>query len=168
MEVVVQDASTLLNLLKSGLLSSAVESLELRILTTDLVAAEIRSPREGFDQAVSKDWIEIRSFSPLELLELASERQAAKGLSLQDVSVVALARTTGCPLFSSDGPLRTYAHRCELIVHGELWILDQLVAKKFFTPAQAVEKLRLMIEHKARLPQKEVQARIAKWTAFPL
>lgn len=164
MEVVVQDASTLLNLLKSGLLSSAVESLELHILTTDLVAGEIRSPRKEFDQAVSKGWIEIRVFSPLELLQLAAERQSAKGLSIQDVSVVALARSVGCPLFSSDGPLRAYAHRCKLIVHGELWILDQLVARKFLTPAQAAASLNLMLVHKARLPQKEVDTRIAKWT----
>jgi len=108
MDVVVQDASTLLNLLKSGLLQCAVETLELHILTTDLVAAEIKSPKAAFDAAVSRGWIEVRSFSALELIGLATERQNAKGLTIQDVSVVALARTVGCPLFSSDGPVRNY------------------------------------------------------------
>ncbi|MEI7879768.1 MAG: hypothetical protein WCI95_02725 [bacterium] len=165
MEVVVQDASTLLNLLKSGLLQCAVEALELHILTTDLVAAEIKSPKAAFDAAVSRGWIEVRSFSALELIGLATERQKAKGLSIQDVSVVALARTVGCPLFSSDGPLRTYAHQCQLIVHGELWILDQLVSRKFLRPDEAAGKLKKMMENKARLPPKEVQGRIDKWTA---
>ena len=165
MDVVVQDASTLLNLLKSGLLQCAVEALELHILTTDLVAAEIKSPKVAFDAAISRGWIEVRSFSALELIGLATERQKAKGLSIQDVSVVALARTVGCPLFSSDGPVRNYAARCNLTVRGELWILDQLVGRKSLQPVEAADKLEMMMENKARLPMKEVQERIAKWTA---
>lgn len=165
MQVVVQDASTLLNLLKSGLLECAVNSLGLHILATDLVAAEIKTQRNIFDQAVLLGWIEIKSSSPLELLNLAIERQKAKALSIQDVSAVALARTVGCPLFSSDGPVRNYAARCNLTVRGELWILDQLVSMEALKPVEAANKLNKMLENKARLPMKEVHERISKWTA---
>ena len=165
MNVVVQDTSTLLNLLKTGLMRQTVECLGLHVLTTDLVAREVVSQKAAFDISVTNGWIEIRTLSALEVVALVTESQRAKGLSLQDVSVVSLARELKCPLFSSDGPLRKYAHACHIIVHGELWVLDQLVEDQHLPPADAARILRAMLTDKARLPPAEVASRLAKWDA---
>jgi predicted nucleic acid-binding protein len=163
MVVVVQDASTLINLLRSGLLAVAAEALELHILTTDLVAAEIRDPRLAFDTAIRDRHIEVRSLTGEALSALIEEHRKAAGLSVPDVSVVALARAERCPLFSSDGRVRGYAKQCEIIVHGELWILDRLVECGVLTPSAAREKLQEMLRHRARLPPMEVESRLARW-----
>ncbi|MBM4093241.1 MAG: hypothetical protein FJ276_28100 [Planctomycetes bacterium] len=163
MTIVVQDASTLINLLWSGLLTVAAEALELRILTTDLVAAEIREPRAEFEAAVRNQWVEVRDLSGDALLALVEERQRATGLSIQDVSVVALARAEVCPLFSSDARVRAYADKCDVIVYGELWILDRLVDRGALTPGEAAGKLQTMLRHAARLPRKEVEIRMDRW-----
>lgn len=168
MNVVVQDTSTLLNLLKAGLMRQTVECLGLHILTTDLVAREVVSQKEAFGTSVTNGWIEIRTLTATEVVALVVESQTAKGLTLQDVSVVSLARDLKCPLFSSDGPLRKYAHACHIIVHGELWILDRLVDNQHLSPADAARILRAMLADKARLPAAEVASRLAKWdTASP-
>jgi predicted nucleic acid-binding protein len=163
MDVVVQDASTLLNLLKCGLLLHAIEALNLHVLTTDLVAAEIRSPREAFDDAVRRTWVEVRESTGVQLLSLDKEKRTAKGMSLPDVSVVVLARTEKCPLFSSDGAIRAYAQKHGVAVYGELWILDQLVTCSRLSPTEAADCLRKMIEHGARLPKQEVATRLSRW-----
>lgn len=168
MTVVVQDASTLLNLLASGLLTHCVESLGLHILTTSLVAHEVVSQKNELDDAVSKNWVEIRTPSMEDLLKLHVEvtQRKAKGLTLQDVSAVDLARTMRCPIFSSDNLLRKYAKSFDLDVRGELWILDKLVEQSHITPAIAIEKITIMLDVcKARLPRKEVEIRITRWTA---
>jgi predicted nucleic acid-binding protein len=164
MKIVVQDASTLLNLLKSGLLRSAAKALGLHILTTDLVAEEIQEPRAEFDQAVVAGQVEIRDCTAAELQEIVEEQRGARELSLPDVSVITLARKTGCPLFSSDGPVRAYARKYELVVRGELWILDALVECGHLTPKQAAGKLQNMLALKARLPPEEVEIRMTAWT----
>lgn len=164
MDVVVQDASTLLNLLKSGLLRSAATALGLHILTADLVAMEIREPRKDFDRAVKAGQVDIRGCGPDELATLVKEQRPAKRLSLQDISVVVLARELKCPLFSSDGPVRKYATQQKIEVRGELWILDEMVAGGHMTRADAVNALRSMIKQKARLPKEEVDRRMTAWT----
>ena len=163
MDVVVQDASTLLNLLKCGLLLHAIEALKLHILTTDLVAAEIRSPRADFDAAVARKWVEVRECSGTQLINFVEERRTAKGMSLQDVSVVVLAREEKCPLFSSDGAVRDYAQKHGVAVHGELWILDQLVTCSRLSPDDAATHLREMVKQGARLPKHEVETRLSRW-----
>lgn len=163
MEVVVHDASTMINLLKSDLLRSAATALGLHILTTDLVAAEVREPRKEFDRAVTAGQVEIRGSGPEDLVAIVAEQRLARGLSLPDVSVVALARTAGCPLFSSDGPVRAYAIGQEIEVRGELWILDELVTGGHMTCVDATEALARMIEQKARLPKTEVEKRMMAW-----
>lgn len=165
MNVVVQDTSTLLNLLKTGLMRQTVECLGLHIFTTDLVAREVVSQKAAFVASVTKGWIEISTLTALEVVALVTERQKVKGLTLRDVSVVSLARDLKCPLFSSDGPLRAYAHACHIIVHGELWILDKLVDGQHLPPADAARFLRAMLADKARLPAAEVASRLAKWDA---
>lgn len=165
MTIVVQDASTLLNLLKSGLLREAARALKLHILTTDLVAAEIRDPRTEFDQAIRAGQVEIRDCTPYELQEIVEEQRGARELSLPDMSVIALARKNGYPLFSSDGPVRKYANRFEMEVRGELWILDALIHDKHLTKKQATTHLQIMLAQKARLPQAEVKKRLKAWGA---
>ena len=51
-----------------------------------------------------------------------------------------------------------------VIVYGELWILDQLIFRGAFTPRKAATKLREMLLHNARLPQREVDARMTRWS----
>jgi predicted nucleic acid-binding protein len=155
MNVVVQDTSTLLNLLKTGLIRQTVECLGLHIFTTDLVAREVVSQKAAFDTAVANGWIEIKNMTAIEVFALVTEQQKAKGLTLQDISVVSLARDLKCPLFSSDGPLRTYAHACRIIVHKD----------EHLQPAEAACILRAMLADKARLPAAEVTSRLTKWDA---
>ncbi len=137
MNVVVQDTSTIVNLLRAGLMQRVVVDLGLRVPTTDLVAHEVASPREAFLEAVACALIEVTTPIEDEVEALASEQRGVAGLTLQDLSVVWLARMLKCPLLSSDGRLRRYAQECSVTVHGELWLLDRLVGEGCMAPQDA-------------------------------
>lgn len=64
-------------------------------------------------------------------------------------------------------------NRCSLcpssyVVHGALWLLDQLIGEGIISKPQAYGALTFMLKAKARLPKEECEYRLHSWGAgFP-
>jgi len=82
---------------------------------------------------------------------------------LADVSCYLLAQETGRPLLTGDGKLRRQALRDGLQVRGALWLLDLMIEYHVIAPQQAAQALDHMLEHGARLPLSECEARLLHW-----
>jgi predicted nucleic acid-binding protein len=85
--------------------------------------------------------------------------------SLADVSCYLVAKTQGMPLLTGDSRLRKQAAKDGVLVHGALWLLDQLVAHELIATAHAAAALQAMLNAGARLPQAECAHRLAAWRA---
>jgi len=94
---------------------------------------------------------------------LDSERKY-RDLSINDISAFVLAKHLGIILITSDMPLRKFAEKQNVEVHGTLWVLDKLVEEyKLIAPNHGANALIKILKSKSRLPQDECEDRILKW-----
>ena len=83
-------------------------------------------------------------------------------LSLNDCSVLVLAEETpGSILLTGDRKLRNTASRVKIEVHGTLWVIDQMHARKIVEVSALLKALDIFKNDKAVfLPEGEIQKRI--------
>ena len=165
MKVAVQDANILIDLVEGGLLD-AWFLLRIETLTTDLVMHEIGDPaqRAMLDAYVRSGSLQIIELDPAQLASAAVLLASGpRGLTIQDCSVVTLAREREAVLITGDALLRRHAESIGVTVHRTLWILDRLVADGALGARVASEKLRLLMGKDRRLPQDECLCRIRQW-----
>ena len=65
----------------------------------------------------------------------------ASALSLSDLLSLQLAKDEGCLLLANDRALRKLASDRGVVVHGSLWVLDELVLGGLLTPSKASDAL---------------------------
>lgn len=135
-------------------------SLECAFLTTDIAFREVRTiPAVDLHNFGLK----IRGLDGKQVLEMFKLRGNYPALSMEDISVMVLARHTGAILLSGDGPLRRAARKEGVILHGSLWVLDILVAVGRLSPYKAIEAIEMMQQKGSRLPGEECDRRIRDW-----
>lgn len=166
MDIIVNDANILIDLLTVDLLGN-VCMLPWEVHTVDMVVEEITFPeqRKAVDQLIQSGKIKVYSFSPEEVLEIASEYNTiSNNISMEDVAVCRYARSGMFKLITGDRNLRKYAENKNLEVHGVLYIFDELVEKGIITREQGADKLAVLVSINTRLPKIEVARRIGQWT----
>ena len=86
-------------------------------------------------------------------------------LSIHDGFAYALAESRpGCILLTGDGPLRAFARKQKIEVHGILWVIDELYAHKISTTNTLHGALDLLAKDPAvRLPQDELAAYLKRY-----
>lgn len=135
--------------------------LPFSLCCTDFVLRELRDlPRD--DLVANGLIVEVMDHTSIAKLGVLSV--AHNNSSLADVSCYLLATETGRPLLTGDGRMRKQAVKDGLQVHGGLWLLDQMINHAVLQPAEAATALQLMLDHGARLPAGECQARLAAWS----
>jgi predicted nucleic acid-binding protein len=165
MRVIVQDASIIIDLAESELLE-AWFSLGIETLTTSLVWREVnrRSHKSQLRKFAKADKLQIVSISAEAMTEVVVLRYSLPpALTLQDASVLHLAQKSQGILLAGDDLLRKAATERNIAVHGQLWVLDQLVEKHAITPSTAGTALERLLKGKSRLPKAECDSRIKKW-----
>lgn len=136
--------------------------LPFSLCCTDFVLRELQDlPR---DDLVANGLI-VETMDDASVSKLILLRVAHNNSSLADVSCYLLASETGRPLLTGDGRMRKQAAKDGLQVHGGLWLLDQMVEHVVLQPMEAATALQLMLDHGARLPASECQARLTGWRA---
>lgn len=101
---------------------------------------------------------------PEALLRIGVLQELYAQPSFTDLSCLVLAEETGCKLLTGDNALRRAAEdQRTVIVHGTLWLLDQLIEYEILDSVRAAEALRLMLQSKARLPKAACEERLRKW-----
>ena len=98
----------------------------------------------------------------MEYLQL--QAMDANGLSVQDRSVLKLAKDRAARLLTGDGKLRRTARAQAVEVCGILWVFDALVEQAICARSDAVNKLRLLKDSNIRLPVNEIDKRIREWS----
>lgn len=86
-------------------------------------------------------------------------------LSIHDGFAYALAESRpGCILLTGDGPLRTFARRQKIEVHGVLWVIDELQAHAISTAGLLLAALRVLAsDPTVRLPSQELAAYLKRY-----
>lgn len=164
MKATVKDACVLIDLANGGLLEAWFQ-LGIETHTTDLVIRQVKS---------DEHWQAVSGFVKAGLLHVAtlSGEQMGRMLNelgglpvgIEDQTALFLAMDLDAILLTGDRRLRLEGLKRQVEVRGVLWILDQLVAKRVIAPRLAAEKLRVMLDEGARLPEDECRKRIREWS----
>jgi len=157
--VYISDTNIWIDFRNAGLLEHLFK-LPFTLCCTDFVLHEL----EDFphDQLLAHGLM-VESFDGPGVLRLLTLKTEHNNSSLADVSCYLLAQQTGRPLLTGDGKLRRQAQKDGLQVRGALWLLDLMIEHHVVASIQAAAALENMLEHGARLPSSECDARLSRW-----
>ncbi|MBC7252168.1 MAG: DUF3368 domain-containing protein [Anaerolineae bacterium] len=155
----VVDANILIDLHAGGLLRE-VFLLPFRLVAPDVIIAELYDPDGDMLLAYG---LESETLSGAQVLEVASLLARYRYVSANDLFALVLARALKAPLLTGDRHLRQVAEQEGILVHGTLWVLDEMVRLRVIAPPQAARALEQMLVQGSRLPQAECQARLRRW-----
>jgi len=163
-EIVIKDACVLFDLLDLNLMEEFYK-LDLIVYTTPQVIAEVTD-----EDQLSKVNVYIQSMKlKIDGNGLVDDVQFISdeypGLSFADSSVIELAIRKNCTVLSSDNTLRKISVKKKLIVHGMVWIIEELHRCEIISSENAIEKLRSYPEINQRAPKKEIDELIRKLTS---
>jgi predicted nucleic acid-binding protein len=166
MKIIIHDANVLIDLVAGDLLEPWCK-LKFRMMTTSLVWHEVnrKEQKPRLRRVVERGDFSVVPIGAEALAEVAIlQIDLPAGLSLEDASVLFLASHEGAILLTGDGALRRCASERGIAVHGMLWVLDQLVARKVLAAGVAADRLeRLQKVGLSRLPKEECNQRIRRW-----
>lgn len=164
--MVVLDSSCLIDLHKVRLLSCC-----LALPRQFGVPYPVR--HEEFLDFTEPDWA-LMERGGLQTLDLTSDQvtearecmQQHRGLSLIDCFCLILTQCFSAGiLLTGDALLRRVAMRCQLCVHGALWIVDQLQAHEICSRSRLIQALHCWEQDPAVfLPCQEIQKRLRQLT----
>jgi predicted nucleic acid-binding protein len=147
--------------LENGKILADVFSLPYQFFTTDFAVEEFIKPRWETLQDLG---LQTHGLEPEFMLELVRLREIHHQLSTIDLAALLLARALDACLVTGDQRLNELARAQGLLVHGVLWILDEMVIRHVLTTTQATIALQEMLDHGARLPDVECQKRFKRWS----
>ena len=153
------DANIIIDFASCGLLQDLFGA-GASIMTTDLVAEELRDPPGS---RVVELGLIVSPLSPAQLLTIQTLEAELPQTSIVDRSAYVLARSQGILLLTGDAALRAHAQRLGLEVHGTLYLLDELVDMGLLEPSRAADALGTMLVSGSRLPQSECTQRLRRW-----
>ncbi len=157
----VVDANILIDLHVGGMLREAF-SLSMQPVAPDVVIGELEVS-DG--KRLLEYGLGSRTLSGEQVQEVVRLRARYRAVSANDLFALVLARALHVPLLTGDRHLRKAAKRESVIVHGTLWLLDEMVRGRVITPLRAAQALEQMLGHGRRLPLTECQRRIERWRA---
>jgi predicted nucleic acid-binding protein len=160
--VFVSDTNIWIDFDRIGLLNELF-ALPFQYCTTDFAAEELQQPNA---EDLIKRGLAVKSTAPETVLKIQAMFEKYSRPSLVDISCLVLAEETGCKLLTGDQALRNAAeNEGNVVVHGTLWLLDQMVLHKTLTRKKAAVSLQLLLDTGARLPVAACEERMKKWTA---
>lgn len=161
-DIIVNDSSCLIDLRKCGLLTTALLLPFRFVVALPLLTAELHD----FNAA---DWDDLKARG-LEVIDLSPDQVGRAfalmglypGLSPYDCFSLALAETTeGAMLLTGDQQLRTRADGLGVVVHGVLWISDEIEKAATMPLADLADALAILeADPLVFLPPAEVRSRI--------
>lgn len=153
------DANILIDLSRGDLLTWLF-ALPCQFAAPDGVLDELVEPdRERLRQM----GMERAGLSTEQLLEAALLSAEQRRLSLGDCTALIAARDAQAMLLTGDAGLRALAQEQGVVVHGVLWVLDELEAAGLLIGPALAASLRQMLAGGARLPADECSARLKRW-----
>lgn len=169
MKVAVKDANIFIDLEAMGILDLWFQ-LGIETLTSDYVVIELEDGgHQNALACINAGLVRVAVIEGAEMVEFEALRVECepKGMSVEDVSVLYLARREGAMLLSGDKILRRDAEERTVEVHGTIWILEQMVERGLLGHGLAADRLEALIlatgEQRRFLPRAECETRIRNW-----
>lgn len=166
MKVIVNDANILIDLVELKILPYFFK-LDVEFRTTELILDElIEEQQEALLPYIETGRLLIEKLSNDELVEIAVIQAIKPKLSEQDCSAYYQAQKHMAILITSDNVLRKFAKSKNIVVHGHLWVFDNLYEQSIITGARATEKLNQLcneVNPKLGLPKAECTKKIEIW-----
>ena len=153
------DASVLIDLIYGGILVE-FQSLPITILVPDIVKNEVEEDRPNDLDGLDSQIIEFTGEQVSEVIEM---RKIHRNISTPDLFAYIGAREKTSILLTGDKKLRTLAEGNGMIVHGILWILDELLRLNIIVQKRASFALREIIINGSYLPKGECVKRFKQW-----
>ncbi|MBE2181615.1 MAG: hypothetical protein IAE97_14210 [Chthoniobacterales bacterium] len=163
MKIAIKDANILIDLANCDLVEACMR-LPYEFVTTELVLLQLRQEAQwaAVEPFVATGLIRTATLSADEEYRVAVD-PLIDVLGHADMQVLWLAMREQAILLTGDLKLRKEASRRRVLVHGLLWILDELIETRILAAAEAAKRLRLAMAGRAFLPQTECDARLKRW-----
>lgn len=152
------DSTILLDFHLVNSLSSLLK-LPLRIVTVDIMAADLAVPTQPEIRAAG---VFVKE-TPVFVLEKMGETAVKYGITVYDAALLLMCKKEKAVLLSGDKDLRKAAQIEKVTCRGTLWLLEELVLNKVFPPTHAALLLERMFLLGRRLPSDESSRRIFVW-----
>ncbi|MYA66665.1 MAG: hypothetical protein F4Y22_05275 [Gammaproteobacteria bacterium] len=163
MPVLVSDTSVLIDLERGSFLEH-VFRLPFEFAVPDLLY-EYELKDHGGPMLIDMG-LRVEELDGVEVALALAYRRERRSLSLPDSFALALSRTRSWMLLSGDRSLRALADEKMVECHGVLWLLDQLHEHRILDAKAMTGGLQRIAEHpRCRLPQKEIQDRLRKYSS---
>ena len=156
----VVDTSVIIDL-HTGQILNPFFVIPYRFVTPDAIIAELLEP-EG--TLLIEFGLQSEELSSVQVLEVMRLRATYRHPSVNDLFALVLAKGLIAPLLTNDRNLRKAAEQEGIVVHGTLWILDEMIRLIITSKHQAADALMMMREKGSRLPQDECDKRLSDWT----
>ncbi len=162
MKIAVTDANIFIDLIKLQWLGYLF-SINVEIYTTREVIDELMdSQLERVTPFIQSQQLIIYSFSSEEV-ERIRIMIAPSSLTIQDKSVVFLAKHLQAGVLSGDNPLRKFCIRHDLKVKGIIWLFDEFLEFELIDYETAISQMNYLLSFNNRLPAIDCQARLKDW-----
>jgi hypothetical protein len=158
--VLVTDTNIWIDLENGGILVDVFQ-LPYQFLIPDFAIPELIRPRWATLEVLG---LRAHELPGEQMVELGRLSQANRNLSIIDLAAFLLAKILDATLVTGDWRLNELANASGLLVHGALWLLDEMVHFKALTPGHAASALKQMLELGARLPAEECSNRLTRWS----
>ena len=166
MDIIVNDTNIFIDLHTSGLLNDFF-ILPIEVHAVDFVISELTDDeqRQAVEFFVNSNQLKVHNLSGEEILDVANFQASLTGnLSFTDCAVCHYAKKNDYTLLTGDAQLRKQAIKSNVKVKGIIYVLDILVEHQVITPQLAAERISLLYKINQRLPKKEIEERITRWS----
>ncbi len=157
--ICVTDTNVWIDLHVGGILEK-VFTLPFSFISPDVVVGELKEPDGRSLVSMGLKSLELTGEQVLYVRRIARQYP---GPSRVDLFALVLAKDLNVVLLTGDLHLRKAATAEKVVVHGTLWLLDQLVKYKILEPIEAIGALAAMRKNNSRLPRIECEKRIKCW-----
>jgi predicted nucleic acid-binding protein len=164
MRIIVSDSSCLIDLRKAALLAAFLQ-LPYEILIPDTLFEEELLRFTDEEKALLGSALKVMDLPGDSVLRAQRVVRDLPHLSIHDGFAFALAEDNpGCILLTGDGDLRDLAEKHDIVVHGVLWVIDEIHTNRLAAPADILTALRLFAaDVTVRLPRRLIAAYIKRF-----
>jgi predicted nucleic acid-binding protein len=164
-QVVISDSSCLIDLRKTSLLEAFLRLPYELLIPNTLFEEELLKFSAAQKKALLRGGLKIVELPGEGVLRARQIARELPHLSIHDAFAYALAESRpGCVLLTGDGPLRAFARRQKIEVHGVLWVIDELHVHAISAAGTLLKALQeLASDPTVRLPPQELAAYIKRY-----
>jgi hypothetical protein len=162
MKIAVTDANIFIDLIKLRWLGYLF-SIGLEIYSSREVIDELNDNQlEQLNGFIQSQQIKVYSFSAEELISIHAITAPAS-LTVEDKSILFLARKLEATVLTGDNPLRKFCLKNELDVKGIIWLFDRFLELEVVGYEVAINQMNNLLSFNDRLPVADCEQRLKMW-----